>query len=381
MYLPLVMLAYAGVLCLALVGCWLVSRAIPGLRGVRELSWSVGTAITSVVLVGLRPWASAFVSILLGNCTLFAYFLLIYWTTARILAERARALPWLIGFCSVALLPFSFYAFIRPDMVVRIVLGGGVAAVLAAMTGVLLLRHKSPDLQPTAATVGWVLALSAMFYLGRSVASVLYPPVHFVNGDWIQTAFTYGQMLTRVGTCCGVLWLAVCVHRTELEQLAMSDSLTGLLNRRAFDALLTREMRRCQLTGASIGLILVDIDRFKDVNDTYGHGEGDAVLRQTGETLKKGIRPCDSLARYGGEEFAILLQDTIPDQVIAIGERLRADIEQTVIGPQKIRVTASLGVAESCQFESPLELINRCDRALYRSKNEGRNRLSPAMPV
>lgn len=376
MYLPLVMLAYAGILCLVLAGCWLVSRAVAGLRGVRELSWAVGAAIASVVLVGLRPWAPAVLSILLGNCALFAYFLLIYRTTARILGERARALPWLAGLCAVVLLPFSFYAFVHPDIVARILLGGGVAAIIAATTAVMLFRQPSRELEPAAAALGWVQMASAALYVGRSLVSVKHPPIHFVSGDWIQTSFTYGQMLTRVGTCCGALWLAVCVHRAELEQLAMSDSLTGLLNRRAFDELLTREMQRCRFTGASVALILVDIDRFKDVNDTYGHGEGDAVIRQTGETLRQGIRPGDALARYGGEEFAILLQDASSDLVIAIAERLRFDIEQSVMGPKRIRVTASLGVAESWPLESPGEFLERCDRALYRSKNDGRNGVS-----
>lgn len=373
MYLPFVMLAYAGILCLVLAGCGLVSRAIPGLRGLRELSWAVGAAIASVALVGLRPWASAFVSILLGNCALFAYFLLIYWTTERILDERGRALPWLVGFSSVALLPFSFYTFVRPDTVIRIVLSGGVAGVIAAVTGVMLLRQKSSDLESAAVALGWVQAFSATLYVGRSVASVLHPPVHLVSGDWIQTCFTYGQMLARVGTCCGVLWLAVCVHRAELERIAKSDGLTGLLNRRAFDEILAREMHRCQFTGATVGLILVDIDRFKQINDTYGHGQGDAVIRQTGGILSNGIRPGDALARFGGEEFAILVHNASSDLLITIAERLRADIERTTVGPKKICVTASLGVAESSSLDSPLELFNRCDRALYRAKDEGRN--------
>lgn len=378
MYLPFVMLAYAGILCLVLAGCWLVSRTIPRLRGLRHIGWAVASALASVVLVGLRPWIAAFQSILLGNCALFAYFLLIYCATARILSQPARALPWLTGICLVALLPFSFFAFVQPDIVARILIGGGVAALVAATTGVLLLRQTSPILTPVATSLAWIQASAAMLYLGRSVASELYPPLHFVSGDWIQTAFTYGQMLARLATCCGLLWLAVNVHSAELEQLAMSDSLTGLLNRRAFDELLAREMHRCRRTGASLGLILVDIDRFKLVNDTYGHGEGDTVLRHTAEVLKQGIRPGDALARYGGEEFAILLQNTRPHHVVAIAERLRAGVEHAVVGARRIRVTASLGVAESCPFESPLELLNRCDQALYRSKNEGRNRLSTA---
>jgi GGDEF domain-containing protein len=300
MYLPVVMLGYAGILCLVLAGCWLVSRAVPRLRGVRELGWAVAAAIVSVLLVGLRPWVSPFLSILLGNCALFAYFLLVYWTAARILTIRARALPWLIGLSSVVLLPLAFYAFVRPNIVARILLNGTVAAIIAAITGLMLFRQRSRDLAPAATALGWMQVFSAALYLARSLASVMHPPIHFVSGDWIQTSFTYGQMLARLGTCCGVLWLAVSVHRAALEQLAMSDSLTGLLNRRAFDELLTREMHRRRFTGASVTVILVDIDRFKEVNDTYGHGEGDEVIRCTGETLKNGIRPDDALARYAG---------------------------------------------------------------------------------
>lgn len=376
MYLPFVMLGYGGVLCTVLAGCWLVGRSVRDLRGVRELGWAVGAAIASVALVGLRPWAPAFLSILLGNCFLFAYFLLVYRATAQVLKERGRAQPWLIGLCVAALVPFSFYAFIRPDIVARIVIGGGAAAIVGSATAVLLLRQGDSGLEPAAAILGWVQLLSAALYVGRSIVSVRYPPVHFVSGDWIQTLFTYGQMLARLGSCCGVLWLALCANRRELETLATSDGLTGLLNRRAFDEILSREMFRCHFRGASVALILVDIDRFKDVNDTYGHGEGDAVLRQMGETLRKGIRPSDALARYGGEEFAILLEDGGSDRVIEVAERLRAEIEQTEVGPKKIRVTASLGVAESCPSESPAEFLHRCDRALYQSKDQGRNGVS-----
>jgi diguanylate cyclase (GGDEF)-like protein len=379
MYLPIVMFGYAGILCLVLAGCVVVSRTLPALQGIRELRWAVAAAIASVVLVGLRPWISAFSSVLLGNAALFAYFLLVYWTVARILGTRARALPWLIGISSVALLPLAFYTFLRPNIVFRILLSGGVAAAIAATLAAMLFRQKAPGLKSAAAALAWAQVLAALLYLARSAASLLHPPIHFVSGSWTQTALTYGQMLARLATCCGVVWLAVCVYRTDLEKRAMSDSLTGLLNRRAFDELLSREMRRHRFTGASLSLILVDIDRFKDVNDTYGHNEGDAVIRQTGETLRIGIRPSDSLARYGGEEFAVLLPDANSELAVAIAERLRTEIEQTPIGPERIRITASMGVAESRPLESPLDFLRRCDQALYRSKQTGRNGVSASI--
>jgi diguanylate cyclase (GGDEF)-like protein len=120
-------------------------------------------------------------------------------------------------------------------------------------------------------------------------------------------------------------------------------------------------------------LLLLDIDRFKVVNDTWGHLAGDRVIRQVSNTLQKGLRPSDALSRVGGEEFVALLRDATTMQAEEIAERLRTEIADLTGWPGGAQITISIGVAQSHPDETPEELFHRCDQAMYRSKNSGRN--------
>ena len=373
MYLPFIMYGYAATLLLFLLGCQLVLRAIPGLRGIRELSWAIGCAIAAVALVGLRPWAPAFITILLGNYALFASFLLIYWTTTRVLKEKATFLRWGIVLCSAVLPGFAYATWIKPDIVARIVMSSGGVAVISAATAVVLFRHKSADLSRSAKTLAWLQVGNALINAGRCVLSVLHPPRDFVRGDWVQTGFTYGQLILCVATCCGVVWLSLVRNRTRLESMALTDSMTGLLNRRALDEVLARALEESGRSGHRLGVILLDLDWFKTINDTYGHFVGDQAIRRVSAILQSETRPGDALARYGGEEFLLLLRNTTLEQTYAIAERLRASIQQATDLPSQIRLTASIGAAISDGGESAQAFFNRCDKALYESKKSGRN--------
>jgi diguanylate cyclase (GGDEF)-like protein len=375
MYLPFLMLGYSGALVVLLIGCRLAAKAIPSLAGVRDLTWAVVSAIAAVVLVGLRPWAPAFVSIFIGNCGLFASYVLLYRAVASVLEEGQKATSWLVGLCAVALAPFSFYAFVRPETASRIVIVCVAEGMVSGATAALLFRHRSTALGPSTGVIGCVQVISSVVLFSRAGITLAHHPSNFVGGDWVQTGFTYGQLMTFLSTSCGMLWLSICRFQSELEELAMTDGLTGLLNRRSFDELLTRDLHRSCITGQATGLMLVDIDYFKPVNDRYGHPIGDLVIRRVAEVLKQGLRPEDSLARYGGEEFAILLRRVSTEELASIAERLRVSIEQTEFGPDKIRITASLGVVAG-SVDSVLELMDRCDQALYESKRTGRNRVT-----
>ncbi len=162
----------------------------------------------------------------------------------------------------------------------------------------------------------------------------------------------------------------------ELKMLATMDELTGMLNRRAFlqgANILYENSRRY---GRGLYAVLVDIDHFKDINDTYGHPFGDEVLKRFGEILIKGIRKSDIAARWGGEEFIILLQEVKGEDSIAIAEKIRGDIERLEIpfGDKKVRLTASFGIAGLRDGDTDMEeLIGRADEALYAAKHAGRN--------
>lgn len=165
--------------------------------------------------------------------------------------------------------------------------------------------------------------------------------------------------------------------RQQLREQATTDQLTGLLNRRAMLQLLEQEHARAQRYGATYSLILGDLDRFKGVNDRYGHNIGDIVLQETAHRLKRQIRAEDALCRWGGEEFLILLPQTSLDGALHVAEKARLALadEPMEAGEHSIHQTISLGMT-SCQGVTDIEsAIKRADDALYLAKENGRNRI------
>lgn len=162
---------------------------------------------------------------------------------------------------------------------------------------------------------------------------------------------------------------------SKLTVLAAVDSLTQLRNRRAFEERLEDETRRWLRNRTDVSLIMLDIDRFKAFNDTFGHPKGDDVLRAVGQLLRTSLRAADFAARYGGEEFAIILPNTNSAGSQVVAEQLRRAIEGATWAERPI--TASIGVATMSEAISTSGLlIDQADRALYRSKEEGRNRVT-----
>ena len=162
---------------------------------------------------------------------------------------------------------------------------------------------------------------------------------------------------------------------------AMTDPLTGLANRMAFDRALGEEIAAAREAGTSVSLLMCDIDHFKRVNDAHGHPVGDQVLKLVAATIRQCVKGQDIAARYGGEEFAVILPQTNVMGGSAVAEFLRRTIETKRIvrkgtGEALGSVTLSLGVASLLPGEGPAELIERADRALYGSKQTGRNRVT-----
>ena len=167
----------------------------------------------------------------------------------------------------------------------------------------------------------------------------------------------------------------------HFQAMALTDPLTRLANRRQFEVVLGREISRTLNYHRPLSLIMLDIDFFKKVNDTWGHLTGDVILQRMGTCIKEGFRPTDVVARYGGEEFAVVLPETCLDEAIQLAENFRLHIKNSsfTVEDTVIKVTISLGVAT---FESTSnwvdpnsELIDAADQALYRAKQQGRNRV------
>ena len=174
---------------------------------------------------------------------------------------------------------------------------------------------------------------------------------------------------------------AIVVNEMELRKRAGSDALTGLYNRRMFDEVAQHEVARARRHGEKLTVALIDIDKFKSVNDTFGHPAGDAVLRAIGPVCRKALRGDDQIARYGGEEIVLLLPNTDLEQAAIVLDRVRRDIMAMIVPELAGRwvVTASIGAAELLPEDGGIaDMLARADAALYRAKEAGRNRLELA---
>ena len=175
--------------------------------------------------------------------------------------------------------------------------------------------------------------------------------------------------------------LRVFGEASRLRRQARIDSLTGLLNRRAFDDKLAREVETAASLGYDVTLVLCDLDRFKQINDRYGHPMGDKVLRAVGAILADSVRDRDSAARYGGEELALILPGTPLLGGRRLSERIRRRLEElelTSESGERISITASFGAATFPTHPSAASLLAAADRALYEAKDAGRNRVMTA---
>ncbi len=165
----------------------------------------------------------------------------------------------------------------------------------------------------------------------------------------------------------------------EYEHNATVDALTSLYNRRWLDNTMIRVMHRCHKNDDALSIMMIDIDRFKNYNDDYGHLAGDIVLRTVSQTIKQYLRPVDMVARFGGEELFALLPRLDLKGTVTIAERLREAIKQTEIlnGEDKPlpSVTVSIGVAQMIDHDDPHKLIEAGDKAMYEAKNSGRDKV------
>lgn len=176
--------------------------------------------------------------------------------------------------------------------------------------------------------------------------------------------------------------LDLTVKNRRLSEVSTRDALTGLYNRWFVIEKLDSELNRALRHGSPMSLLMLDVDHFKRINDTWGHAAGDQVLQAIGKLLRESCRVYDVPGRYGGEEFCILLPETQPGNTNVVAERIRRRLETSELpcGDTSIVVTASIGIAgieapDAGEVLSPAALIDRADRALYSAKSRGRNRI------
>jgi two-component system cell cycle response regulator len=214
---------------------------------------------------------------------------------------------------------------------------------------------------------------AGVFFLRRNVTE---PPLTTTDVEFAETVIRAAVSAIQRAT----LIESTIADNRRLEELAHTDPLTKTLNRRALGERLAAEMERVRRYSTTMSLLLIDLDHFKQVNDTHGHLAGDDVLIEVAGLLQRVVRAVDIVARYGGEEFVVVLPETGAPGAEAFAERLRELIESQLFAATRgrpIRLTTSIGVSAFPGFgvESVEDLLANADQALYRAKSDGRNRV------
>lgn len=297
---------------------------------------------------------------------------------------------------AVALVAYSPYA---GHPVVRLSMEGGALLFSALNVAVLLMRRiHSPLMLVFGVSVAW-FALSSLAFILAAPWNHMWWLAHaiFAGGFFLlsygvvqafrttksfATIYSQEEMTARLAKSMADTQKAlqqVQLSNQRLERLAATDPLTGAGNRRHFIEHIGAEIARARRTGAPLSLLSLDLDHFKDINDSRGHSVGDEVLRVFVRKCLEAIRPYDSVARVGGEEFMVLLPGATLDAASAVAERLRSAIERTafdVRAEPSVGVTISVGVSEFGRDGDTLDgFLNVADQRLYRAKFEGRNRV------
>jgi diguanylate cyclase (GGDEF)-like protein len=354
-----------------------------GTRGMRH--WGIGIIGLGVayILITLYPGVGQPLLYVAWTCLLVSM-LVMYRALLRICGGNPHRTRFGILVVGAAIAAWLVFGFVAPNPIRQMDATWLAASVIGGRAAWDLWRHARRSRHPAPAlAVAFFLALMTI----RPLLEILARDVH--SGP-LDPATMYGppgvvffRALVMSLMSMSVLWLEVSRLYETVELQATQDEMTGLANRRAIVSLLHRELGRAKRGHAACSIALIDIDYFKQVNDTWGHPAGDQVIKWVAQVIDDSIRPYDTLGRYGGEEFLLLIPGAGPDGAIAVAERARMAIEQQpcIVEGNPLRVTVSAGVAAWSPDMDTDALLRLADDALYRAKETGRNRVVLAEPA
>jgi len=367
---------------LLLLFAWLQNRSELALAlwGLGYLLASAGAGTLALVGFDAQAWSVCLANALI--CCAYG----VMWAGARSFEGRSISLPLIFAGAAIWVAACQFPGFDGSDRA-RVVLVSAIFAAYVLLGAREVWHGRDRELISRWPTLA-LLILHAGFLLARiPLAGVLtFPPP--AAGPHHSGVLIMAFEALFVTYCLAFLRVSMAKERAELQQrkAALTDSLTGIANRRGFFEFGAPLLERTMAERRPAALLLFDLDRFKDVNDTAGHDAGDRVLQIFSDLAARSIRPGDLCARLGGEEFVCLLIDTPMAAALQLAERVRGKFAATRFRGLKNGVTVSVGVAMASGTASEAgrdlsALLANADRALYRAKADGRNRVAPAPPV
>lgn len=375
-------LVVASLLSAVLLGS--VSLAFATLRGESRIigGWGKAMLVVASGLLGLAlrdiipDWTSAAVA----NTLIVAGLVIAMRSLRLFLGSAPRdAVGW--GMTAALLLMLVYFTVASPSHEGRTIAISTALIVISSRAALLLRRRAPPSCRLSCRFTEYIFWGMAGMTLARLVGTIYFPPESSLSPGALNATVFLAYAGFIIVSTLGVMWMEIESLQSDLVRSARYDSLTGLYNRGTFLEEFEREVSRCVRGLPAFSLAMFDLDRFKRLNDEFGHPFGDRVLKAFAEVLHAGIRKHDTVGRYGGEEFALLMPNTGKDTAVRVAERLRRDLEArgiTVDG-KRIDVTVSGGVAtfgeEGEEWDT---LLSAADRALYEAKNAGRNRIVSA---
>lgn len=362
-------------LCLYML---LIHRSTPGLRGVHQIVYGYAAFATGAELLALRGRIPDFFSVTVANSILILINVFLYWGIAELLHLQPRR--WFLPASVIPTAVMSLYfSYVHPDISDRII-AISVIAVLQYGFIVHLLSGPGPRrIHMPRRGLAALFTLYAALNIYRAWGAYLHDPRSLLSSAPTSNFSFLTPILIGVMTALGVIWLAMAQLQNELEAQSRTDPLTGLLNRRALDQIGTEAIEAARRQSSVLSLIVLDLDRFKSINDEHGHDGGDTALHHAARCLRDNLRDVDHIARLGGEEFVAVLPGTTHDHAAEIAENLRYRLASLSVEhlSQEIRLSASFGVATMLPTDTTwLEILRRGDRALYLAKEQGRDRVA-----
>ena len=366
----------------AILGLLLLLVWVQNTRVIAVAWWASANLMraASVMLYGLYGSVPDLISIDLSNVILFSSFG-VTWNGARVFNGRASLPGSLIAGAVLWLLASQWPGF-ETGAEVRGQLSSMIIAAYIWLSAYEFWRGRSEPLVSRWPAIVLFATHGAMFLLRTPINELLHDKEsdHILSSAWLSV-LSLESFLMTIATA--FILLAMSKERTELRHktAAMTDPLTGLLNRRAFvqdaEALLQQQIARDR----PIGVLLIDLDHFKSINDRFGHAAGDKVLQTFAKTAQANLRQTDLVGRLGGEEFTVVLADASIDNAYFVADRLRKAfaVNAAVLDGHALHATASVGVSVIVDPSQDLaKLITLADQALYLAKARGRNRVEVA---
>jgi diguanylate cyclase (GGDEF)-like protein len=349
-------------------------------RRVAGLRWFAASNVNYFVggiLIASREHLPVWVSVVLANFLYSMGYVFLHRCLAQFFSQKP--LYWWAQ-CLVAVLSLGqciYFSLIHPDIRYRLAAIGLATGLQFAICAMVAFLGARTTIRKAAIGMGCVLAFSAMLNLARVALTLVWgTTTTYLKADQIQTMTVMLNTMVFVAIDIAFVWMIATTLRDELQTQALTDSLTRVLNRRAVEATAGRAIERSRRTGQPLSAIVIDLDGFKEVNDSLGHSAGDATLVSVARCMEAELRESDSIARVGGDEFVIVLPNCGRGGAQDIAERLRATLEsrKITVGEESVAIRASFGVAT---LEDSMKdwdgLMLECDRALYTAKSVGGN--------